>query len=146
MSGRLYESGGFTTYKYGVLSGPAIICYSDSLSISMLLNYENGEPAKSQIFFHENGVISLLVTNPKPNTDFVYDNTFYHGYVPYQSYCCEFDEEGCLKGCGYIILFRELEVDLGERVGKWTFYNPDGTVEIVDFSDKNYDKKYQKWL
>lgn len=138
-SGFWVENDYLKYYTNNNLNGP-ILSFEErtdnsSMIISVLLSLINNKESGSQMFFHPNGVVALLLVNVSPNVDFIGAQKHYlkDAVFPYQTYCYEFYTNGKLKAKGWAILGEDLEID-NERVGVWQYYELDGKEESVDFS------------
>lgn len=137
---------GLTSFFNGIKNGINIDWYisKGNLSICDISLCKSEKLIGSITFYHENGVISELLVNILPNTDFIgaqVDN-IKDAVFPYQSYCYRFDNNGMLKSEGWMILSEEYWIDY-ERVGTWKYYKSDGEIDIVDFSDLE-EKRYSR--
>lgn len=137
-SGVWIESTSWLNYYYnGKVNGPSIIfrkSNDNSITFDLIVQQKKGKFSGSTMSFHPNGVVSYLLVNVTPNTDFVGAQKIYsHDFVfPYQAYCYEFYPDGNLKAKGWMILGEDFEMD-NERVGLWNFYGSDGE-ETRDYS------------
>lgn len=137
-------------YRDGVLDGP-VVSYSDSrvdgtTYVDCLIYFAKNTPKGSDIYFHPNGVVSILRINILPNTNFIgvqkiYDKDF---IFPYQAYRYDFYDNGQLYGEGWEIIGEQIEID-NEKVGVWKFYDENGNCELVDFSKDDIDDKYSRF-
>lgn len=139
-----------SSYKDGIIDGFAMsfsdIDYNNKTYISSLGFYKNGVPKGSDLYFHPNGVVSILRINIEPNKDFIGAQKSYtkESIFPFQAYRYDFYDNGQLRCEGWEIIGEDTQID-SEKVGVWKYYDQNGNYEIVDFSKDDTEIKYSRY-
>ncbi len=146
----VWNEGLLSVYNNGILDGPDLSfsrkIYDDRTYVAALSFFKDGKYKGSQIFFHPNGVVSILRINIEPNKDFIGAQKVYtkESIFPYQAYRYEFYDNGKLFCEGWEIIGEQTEID-DEKVGVWKYYDENGNCELVDFSNDDIDEKYCRY-
>lgn len=134
-------------FNHGDLSSSCVLIdqrNDDQPYIKFISNYADSKPLGSFVSFHPNGVISELIINISPNTDFLThpkDSTDVTYALLYQSYNYEFNEQGILIAEGWMVFGEDIEIDF-EKVGKWKYYELNGQIKIIDYGNHLPEPKY----